>query len=250
MTASDLERALAAADLTAPVRWEEVTGSTNDTAALLAREGAPEWTLVGARHQTAGRGRLGRTWRDGPGGALMVSLVLRPAIAPAEAGLLPLLTGAALAEATLDAAGIRARCKWPNDLLVDGSKVGGVLMESALTGDRVDHVIVGLGVNLVPPAGMEGALGLGPGVDPFALLAAFLRRFRDGYSPALPGFAEAVVARWAAVAATPGRTVRVLTDDGSAVEGVALGVDDHGALVVRAQGRTRTFASGDVIHLR
>ena len=77
MTTVDLERSLRSAGLTAPVRWDEVTGSTNATAAALALQGAPEWTLVGAGHQTQGRGRQGRRWEDEPGGALMVSVVLR-----------------------------------------------------------------------------------------------------------------------------------------------------------------------------
>jgi BirA family transcriptional regulator, biotin operon repressor / biotin---[acetyl-CoA-carboxylase] ligase len=250
MTASDLQRALAAAGLAAPVRWEEVTGSTNSTAADLAREGSAEWTLVGAAHQTAGRGRLGRAWEDRSGRALLASLVLRPAIAPPEMGLLPLLAGAALAEAIVEAAGVQALCKWPNDLLIGGSKAGGILMESAITGSRVEFVVLGLGVNLEPPAGVEGAGGVGLGVDPFVLLGAFLRRLGDGYRPREAGFAEAVVGRWTAVAVTPGREVRVRTIDGEEVEGLAIGVDTRGALVVRSGDRELTFASGDVMHLR
>jgi len=88
MTATELERALRLAGLSAPAHWQEVTGSTNADAAALADGGAPEWTLVGAGHQTAGRGRLGRTWLDRPGGSLMASLVLRPTMAPEDLGLL------------------------------------------------------------------------------------------------------------------------------------------------------------------
>ncbi|HVF08544.1 MAG TPA: hypothetical protein VNC60_08215, partial [Actinomycetota bacterium] len=95
MTATDLQRALRLAGLAAPTHWHEVTGSTNALAAELATAGAPEWTLVGAGHQTAGRGRLDRTWIDRPGGSLMTSLVLRPSMAPDDLGLLTLLAGAA-----------------------------------------------------------------------------------------------------------------------------------------------------------
>jgi BirA family biotin operon repressor/biotin-[acetyl-CoA-carboxylase] ligase len=97
LSEAELERSLAAAGLQAPVRFEEVTGSTNAAALELAEGGAPEWTLVAAGHQTRGRGRLGRTWVDQPGDALMFSFVLRPArIDPEHAGLIGLLAGWAM----------------------------------------------------------------------------------------------------------------------------------------------------------
>ncbi len=118
LSVTDLERALADLGLEAPVRFDEVTGSTNATALGLAESGAPEWTLVAAGHQTAGRGRLGRTWTDRPGAALMFSFVVRPSLEPERGGLIPLLAGAAMAVAIRDVAGVNVRCKWPNDLLL------------------------------------------------------------------------------------------------------------------------------------
>ena len=181
MSATQLEQALTMAGLTAPVHWQEVTGSTNEVAAALAADGAPEWTLVGTGHQTAGRGRRGRVWHDRPGGALMTSFVLRPRIAPESGGLLTLLAGAAWAETATAVSGRTVRCKWPNDLLVDDEKVGGVLAESAIEDGAIRWVVVGSGINLVRPEGVDGAAGLGAGTDPVALLGGFLARFAEGY---------------------------------------------------------------------
>jgi BirA family transcriptional regulator, biotin operon repressor / biotin---[acetyl-CoA-carboxylase] ligase len=240
----ELERALAALGIEAPVRFEEVTGSTNATAVALAEAGAPEWTLVAAGHQTAGRGRLGRTWTDAPGGALMFSFVLRPALDPEEAGLIPLLAGAAMAAAIRDVAGIEVRCKWPNDLLLDGGKVGGILSESSVSDGSLRHVVVGIGLNLEPPIGIETAAGLGD-ADPTVLLSAFLRRFHHGYVR-LP---EGAVDTWAAVSATIGSEVEVLRLQGTPVRGRAIAVDERGALVIRTADGTETVTSGEVEHL-
>lgn len=240
----ELERALAALGIEAPVRFEEVTGSTNATAVALAEAGAPEWALVGAGHQTAGRGRLGRTWTDVPGAALMFSFVLRPALDPEDAGLIPLLAGAAMAATIRDVAGIEVRCKWPNDLLLAGGKVGGILAESSVTDGSLRYVVVGIGLNLEPPTGVEAAVGLGD-TDPAALLAGFLRRFRDGYGR-LP---EGAVDAWTEVSATLGREVEVVRLQGPPVRGRAFAVDDRGALVIRTADGTRTVTSGEVEHL-
>jgi len=240
----ELERALASLGLEAPVRFDEVTGSTSTTAAELAEAGAPEWSLVAAGHQTAGRGRLGRAWSDVPGAALMFSFVLRPSLDPEDAGLIPLLAGASMATAIDDVAGIQVRCKWPNDLLVDGGKVGGILTESSVTGGRVRHVVVGIGVNLERPMGVEASAGLGHS-DPGTLLVAFLRRFHEGYLR-LP---EGVVDDWSAVSATLGRDVEVRRLHGPPIRGRAMAVDERGALMIRTPNGTRTVASGEVEHL-
>ena len=240
----ELERALADLGLEAPVRFDEVTGSTNATAVELAEAGAPEWTLVAAGHQTAGRGRLGRSWTDVPGSALMFSFVLRPSVDPEGAGLIPLLAGAAMATAIREVTRIEVRCKWPNDLLLAGGKVGGILAESSVAHGRVRYVVVGIGLNLEPPDGVEVAAGLGD-ADPAALLSVFLRRFLGGYVR-LP---EGAVDAWTAVSATLGSEVEVRRLEGSPIRGRAIAVDEHGALVIRTADGTRTVTSGEVEHL-
>ena len=237
------------AGLSAPAHWHEVTGSTNAVAARLADDGAPEWTLVGAGHQTAGRGRLGRAWVDRPGGSLMTSLVLRPALLPEDLGLLTLLAGAAWAEVATEVSGLEVRCKWPNDLLVDDAKVGGMLAESSVTGDEVRWVVLGSGLNLADP-GIDGTVGLGNDVDRDALLGGFLSRFRRGYHAPPSELAAEVVSRWSGVSCTLGRLVAAVGTDGVRREGVAVAVDASGRLVLETTDGPAAVASDEVEHLR
>jgi BirA family biotin operon repressor/biotin-[acetyl-CoA-carboxylase] ligase len=241
-----LRRALEAVGLTAPVRWDEVTDSTNATALAMAAAGAPEWTLVAAGHQTAGRGREGRAWVDRPGAALMCSLVLRPSLTPDRLGLMSLAAGVAMAEAASGASGKAVRCKWPNDLLVGESKVGGILGEAEIIEGRIRHVVVGVGVNLDAPEGVEGAGAIGD-VEDEALLTGFLKRFRS----MIEGSLEEIPDRWRAVSHTLGRTIEGTTVDGSSVRGIAADLDDTGALLIDTEepgGRVRV-AFGEIQHL-
>lgn len=234
LTEDALRRVQEAVGLTAPVRWDEVTESTNATALAMAAGGTPEWTLVAAGHQTAGRGRQGRAWVDHPGAALMCSLVLRPSLTPDRLGLMSLAAGVAMAEAASDASGDVVRCKWPNDLMVGESKVGGILGEAEITKDRVHHVVVGVGVNLDAPQDVPGAGAIG-NVDEEALLTVFLQRFHD----LIGGTPEEVLRRWRAVSDTLGRRVEATTVDGS------------GALLIDTEkpgGRVRV-AFGEIQHL-
>jgi BirA family transcriptional regulator, biotin operon repressor / biotin---[acetyl-CoA-carboxylase] ligase len=239
-----LRRALRTVGADAPVRWDDVTTSTNETAMAMAADGAPGWTLVAAGHQTRGRGREGRTWEDRPGRALLCSVVLRPGIEPERLGLLSLAGGNAMAEAIAAIAGLDVGCTWPNDLFVDDAKVGGVLAVSEIAGGLVRHVVVGVGVNLAAPVGVPGAGGIGD-VDLERLLAGYLSSLRD-----LLDDPDEIPFRWAAVSRTLGRAVEATTVGGDAVRGVAAGVDDTGALLVDADAGRVRVAFGDVHHLR
>jgi BirA family biotin operon repressor/biotin-[acetyl-CoA-carboxylase] ligase len=246
LSAADLQRALAAIGVSAPVRFDEVTGSTNATALRMAEEGAPEWTLVGAGHQTDGRGRLGRRWTDRPGGALLVSVVLRPAFDPAVAGLLPLLAGAAMAEAASAEPGAPAvACDWPNDLVREDGKVGGVLVEAVVGDGAIRHAVVGVGVNLEAPEEEPRARALGA-IEPSGLLVAFLERFAARYRSGPDAFGPSVIRAWRAVSATLGRDVVVERLDGTSVRGTAIDVDPRGALVIRTDGDLVAVTSGEV----
>lgn len=231
----------------APVRFDEVTGSTQRTALEMASAGAPEWTLVAAGHQTEGRGRQGRAWVDEPGRALMFSLVLRPDLEPERGGLLPLLAGTAMARAGREVAGAPVGCKWPNDLLVGDRKVGGILAESVLDGGSFAHVVLGVGVNLRVAPDVAGAAALDAG--PARLLMAFLDLFARHYEPAHPAFAGAVVEGYRRVCSTLGRRVRASTTGGLIVEGEAVDVDEEGGLVVRTAIALETVRFGEIEHL-
>ena len=239
-----LQRALRAAGLTAPVRWDAVTESTNATALTMAAEGTPAWTLVAAGHQTAGRGRQGRSWRDRAGSALMFSLVLRPAWEPESVGLVSLAAGAAMAEAASVLSKREIRCKWPNDLMTGESKVGGILGEAEVAAGRIEHVVLGIGVNLDEPEDVAGAGAIGH-VDEVALLMAFLQRFRS----MIEGPREEILGRWRAVSATLGRSVEATTVGGDTATGIAADLDESGALLIETDRGVVRVAFGEIQHL-
>lgn len=248
LSASALRSALRRIGVDAPVRFDEVTASTQETAEALAAAGAPEWTLVAAGHQTAGRGRLGRTWSDAPG-ALLVSVVLRPMLEPERAGLITLAAGAAAAEALHGLGAPGVRCRFPNDLLVGEVKVGGILATSSVRAGRLEHAVLGIGVNLGrAPDDVPGA-GAVSGIDAAELLGAFLERLAGLYGRAGSGLGAAALDRYRPVCATLGRPVRARTTAGEVVEGWAEDVDELGGLVVRTEEGRRTVRFGEVEHL-
>jgi len=227
------------------------TGSTN--ADLLAR--APHLTapvLLVAEHQTAGRGRAGRSWLSEPGHSLTFSLAWRFADGLRGLAGLPLAIGVALAE-TLGRLGQPVQLKWPNDVLKDGDKLAGILVETQAMPDGAAWTIVGIGVNLVMPDALEEKIGRGAAAMPWLarmdrdeLMAALL----DGLADALSLFARrgfgAFAARWNVLHAWQGRPV-VLLDRGEVQhEGLAAGVDDTGRLLLDTAGGRITIVAGDV----
>jgi BirA family transcriptional regulator, biotin operon repressor / biotin---[acetyl-CoA-carboxylase] ligase len=243
-----LLRALQLEGLRAPVRFDEVTESTQSTAVLMASEGGPEWTLVAAGHQTRGRGRLGRTWTDEPGRALMFSFVLRPRLEPDASGTISLLAGSAMAAACTEVGDERATCKWPNDVFIAGRKAGGVLAETRISNRRIEFVVVGIGVNLdVPPDDVPEASAVH--AEDEALLTAFLHRFARAYAPSSPSFSTDVVSEYRRVCATLGTRIRATTTNGTVVEGEALDVDETGSLVVKVGDALERVRFGEVEHL-
>jgi BirA family biotin operon repressor/biotin-[acetyl-CoA-carboxylase] ligase len=249
LTRDDLLAALAAIPISAPVVAEEVTGSTNATAVELAESGTAEWTLVSAAHQTAGRGRLGRTWKDVEGKALLFSIVLHPSLPPSRAGLLSLLAGACMADAIRDTVGRSVTCKWPNDLLLHDQKVGGVLLESAVQDNALRYVVVGIGVNLEAPDGVAGAGAIGARAGLRELLIAFLERFVPAYTAADASLPERVRHAWLPVSSTIMQVVRATTTDGTEVVGRAVGIDDFGSLQLSTDDGEVRVSFGDVEHL-
>ncbi len=180
LTRDDLVEVLAAITVTAPVRSDEVTPSTNATAVALAEAGEPEWTLVATAHQTEGKGRLGRSWSDVADGSLLFSFVLRPELTPARTGLLSLLAGAEMANAIRATTGRRVTCKWPNDLILHDAKVGGVLLEASVVDSAVRYVVVcRVREGSAPPLGSEtSCVRSSPGSPPRTALRT--SRSRNG----------------------------------------------------------------------
>jgi len=221
------------------VRALDTVESTQAVLARLAREGAPEGTVVTARHQTGGRGRRGRLWWDAPGQSLLMSVLLRPSIPTAHAPQLSLVAGLAVADALGPAAGVAARIRWPNDVLIGGRKVCGVLPEAVSSADgRVGHLLLGIGINVdqseFPDDLRDHAtsLRLATGVshDQGRLLAGLLAVLDRRYAEWLAGGFARLREEWRRLASTLGERVRI--PDGR--EGVAVDVDDNGALLVDA----------------
>ncbi len=242
------------------VEWYAHVPSTMDLArqALATLSDAELPLLVGADEQTAGRGRRGRVWLAPPASALLFSLALRPYwLAPADAGVLVWLMGVALCAAIREVTGLEPRLKWPNDALLEGGKVAGVLLESGTTGTRLEHVIIGCGINIAAspptdtvryPATHLDAHTTAP-VDRLTLLRALLLHLDAGYGDLLrdgePGRTR-LFAAWQALLVTPGTAVQVETSSGM-LSGIAEEVEPDGALRLRdASGQIHRITSGDV----
>lgn len=228
--------------------------STNRYLLDEARAGAPDGLVAVADHQRAGRGRLGRTWEAAPGSALLVSVLLRPALAPERLGLLTMAAGLALADAVAAVAGVRAGLKWPNDLVVRDRKLAGLLAEADLAGGRVRAVVVGAGCNLAPgayPAALaERATSVEAEAGRPADRDAVLGEFLDALARRL-GDLDGLVVAYRDHSATLGRRVRVDLGGGRVLTGTAADLTPVGGLVVRdAAGADHTVAVGDVVHLR
>ncbi len=235
-----------------PCRYYRRIGSTNDEAAAWALAGAPSGAVVLAEEQTAGRGRRGRAWVAAPETSLLVSVILRPAVSPEALPRLTLLGAVAVAEA-LAAEGLSPGIKWPNDVLLEGRKVAGILAEVAWSGDERSAVILGIGVNIRRGALSEAAAArfgattveaiLGRAPDRGGLLLRLLERI-DCWQARLSD--EALLAAWRQYSVTLGKRVTVASGEG-VVAGVAEGVDSQGALLLRTDdGSVRRLLAGDV----
>jgi len=256
LSVARIEAVLKTAWLGRRVVYYPTVGSTHDEARRLARQGAPEGTLVVADHQTAGRGRLDRQWWSPPGSNLLLSLVLRPAfLAPHQAQRLVMACSLAVCDALADLTGLAAAVKWPNDVLVEVHKVCGLLAEVGLAGAALDYVVVGLGINVNAdfkaddaPAFMAPASSLktilGREVSRLNLLGGVLGSMEERYTRLRAG--ELPHAEWQDRLVTLGQSVQVTMPDRVLV-GVASGVDADGALLVRqANGALERVLAGDV----
>lgn len=235
--------------LFAEVSWVPGTGSTNADLAAAAQAGAPSGTVLVAGHQSAGRGRFARRWEAPPGTSVAISVLLRPDVEVAHWSWLPLVTGVAVAEGLAEAAGVRAEVKWPNDVLIGGRKVCGILSERV-----AGAAVIGMGINttldadrLPVPTATSLALA-GSTASVTDVVIGVLAALEGAY---LRWASGSDLRRWYGQrCATVGADVRVLESATSSVEGRATGVDASGRLLVETPVGVRAFAAGDVLHLR
>ena len=229
--------------------------SSQDMALALADAGAPEGQLVWALEQTAGRGRQGRSWVSGQGAGLWLSVILRPPLDLERAAFLSIVAAVA-AGAWLDGLGVAARLKWPNDVVVDGHKLAGILGES-VGGRAASLVILGVGVNLTTPVLADPAaphptsltdLGIEAGDQP-RLVAGLLGSLEDRYQEFLRDGPPPAQLRWLEMSDSIGRRVRAEMG-AEFVEGLAVDLDPDGSLVIETAGGLRRVRSGEVHHLR
>jgi BirA family biotin operon repressor/biotin-[acetyl-CoA-carboxylase] ligase len=260
---AELERLLGPATMWRPIHWKASTGSTNDDLAAMARGGQSSGTVLFSEHQGSGKARFDRVWRDTPGTSLATSVLVSPRPVPLAWGWLSLLVGIAVREGVeryTQAESGRLTLKWPNDVLLDGHKICGILSERV--GDRA---VLGFGLNVsmatdelpVPTATSLMLAGLPH--DKAPLMAEVLTSLERWFG--LWQQRGEIRDEFLGECATIGRRVRVHLDveqDSEApgrgadvTTGVAVGVDEHGALIVDGDdGLRRVLAAGDVVHLR
>jgi len=259
LSLDEIQGALGTKRLGTKFHYFEEIDSTNSCARRLADAGAPEGEVVIAERQFEGRGRLGRSWESPPYCNLYFSLLLRPALAPVHAPQITLMAAVALADTVAAFVVEPPVIKWPNDILLQGKKVAGILTESSCDAKRIEFVILGIGVNLnFPREGMPETIRdratslMEVGGKSFSR-ENFLRRLIQDLDRCYGiledlGF-DAIAPRWEAYFALRGRRVRVEMVD-EVISGTATGIDGDGALLLEAEdGVIRRVLAGDVIPL-
>ena len=256
---------LASSRLFTSLRVLAQTGSTNADLLAEARTGAAAGAVLIAEEQTAGRGRLDRSWHSQPGAALTFSVLLRPSQVPASRrGWLPLLTGVAMASALRAAAGLQVSLKWPNDVLASAGPPGGSGKLAGILAEQAgDAIVVGVGLNVSAsqdelPSVQATSLWLegAPGLDREAILVGALRELEQRYlrwcETTPPGDADTSGLRddYLRYCATIGQDVQVELPGGSVLAGRAEDVDTAGCLLVSAGGTMHVVSAGDVVHVR
>jgi BirA family biotin operon repressor/biotin-[acetyl-CoA-carboxylase] ligase len=234
------------------------TDSTNIQAKALAAEGFPEGTLVVAEYQEKGKGRLQRLWQSPSRKNLLFSLILRPSWPPQQAFYGTVLASVSLCRAIQENAGIEVRIKWPNDLYAGEKKIAGILTEFTTDPDRIEYMIIGVGVNChwapaePPPGGMPATSILketGKKISRLALLTRFLEYGEAAYQRIDQEGVGFLREEWNRASLVNNRRVTLINNQTSWT-GLAQGIDDQGGLILRLEdGRRKTFLAGDV-HLR
>ncbi|MDQ3986178.1 MAG: biotin--[acetyl-CoA-carboxylase] ligase [Actinomycetota bacterium] len=242
-----------------PCRFFEEIDSTNAEALRWAAEGAPEGSLVAADYQTAGRGRMGRRWLSGPGDSLLFSVILRPE-GSGRHSLLTTALGVACTETIRVRTEVEAGLKWPNDVMIGGRKVAGILVEGRLSGNGIETAVAGVGINCrfstQPPdeiaqtaTSIANETGTSP--DSLSLLIDFLARFERLYERLNhPAAASHVVNRATDLSVVLGRSVSVRFSNGRLVEGLAERLTHDGGLMIRSGIDLVEARAGEIEQLR
>ncbi len=231
----------------------ETIDSTNNCGKVLASVGALEGVVIIAEEQTAGKGRLGRTWQANPGENLTFSLLLRPRVSPDALNLLPLYIAVAVAEAIERVVDLKVECKWPNDLLVNGKKIGGILIEGSVKENIVEHVVIGLGLNVnqtqFSPDFKTRATSLRlesrQQVDRTKLFREVISLLETQYKSYAKTAFRSVIPLWEKRSTMLNKPILV-SQSGNVFSGTVKGLSPEGGLVLETDGMTKTLFAGDV----
>ena len=246
-----LNRRLQGLSLGWPLIYRERVTSTQDVAREQALTGAPEGLLVLAEEQTAGRGRAGRSWWAPPGTAILSSLLLRPTLPRERLGYIGMIAGLAMTDVLQTIVGVDARLKWPNDIVLEGKKLGGILLESLWSGDHLDAVILGLGLNtgvrFPPSSPLHGQatslIEVGRDCAREPIVVAYMMFLADYYAQVNEGWSP--VSEWKDRLITLGREVEVF-EGGQHWTAWAEDVTEEGALILVRNGERVILRAGDV----
>jgi BirA family transcriptional regulator, biotin operon repressor / biotin---[acetyl-CoA-carboxylase] ligase len=235
------------------------TDSTNDVALALVLQGAPHGTVVVAEEQVAGRGRFGRTWYSEKASGIYTSVILRPPMAPAAAPILTLMAGLAVHDAVTEATGLSVDIRWPNDLLINGKKVSGILTEMSADVDRIHGVVLGIGINVnhrqmpaeLAAIGTSLRIEGGKHYSRARLFVALLQKLEHYYRMLMDDGNKAISERWATVSTyARAKRIRVRTRSGEFLA-TTTGLDPTGALLVRHDdGQEDKLLSGEIVEVR
>lgn len=254
MTAEEVESLLDTEWAGKPVVYYPETDSTNIRIRHLGDEGAPHGTLAVADRQTAGRGRRGRTWESPGGSCIYMSILLRPDLAPEKAPMLTLVMACGVAEGIMDCADVKVQIKWPNDIIVSGKKLAGILTEMSTQVDYINHVTVGVGINVNVqnfPEEIQTATSLlsetGTQTKRAPVIAAVMKHFEENYkifmqTEDMSGLME----KYSSLLVNQGREVLILEKDAE-YKAYAEGINQKGELVIRREdGTVENICAGEV----
>jgi len=234
----------------------ETTDSTMDIAHRLAQSGEPEGCVVVAEGQRKGRGRLHRSWLSPKGKGIYASVLLRPAVPLSQVPLVTLMAAVAVARAIQSKTPLRPEIKWPNDVMLHGGKVAGILTELNAELNRVNYVILGIGINAnaskssLPAQATSLAEEVGHRIDRVDLARTLLTELDRSYSQFLNHGSDSILEAWRGFALFLGRRIRVAAQDRT-VDGQAMDIDSSGALLVRTDaGLVESVAAGEVLVVR
>ena len=254
MTAEEVESLLDTEWAGKPVVYYPETDSTNIRIRHLGDEGAPHGTLAVADRQTAGRGRRGRTWESPGGSCIYMSILLRPDLAPEKAPMLTLVMACGVAEGIMDCADVKVQIKWPNDIIVSGKKLAGILTEMSTQVDYINHVTVGVGINVNVqnfPEEIQTATSLlsetGTQTKRAPVIAAVMKHFEENYKIFMQTEdMSGLMKKYSSLLVNQGREVLILEKDAE-YKAYAEGINQKGELVVRREdGTVENICAGEV----